>query len=585
MTKVSRLGFLLLVLSACKGGNSTNVSITVSPNTASVDIGGTQQFRATVSGAPGAEITWSLSGGGCANDGCGWIDGAGNYTAPDDPPNPATVTITATVQSDEPKSASATVTITTHSNAGFSGRYAILFNGFEANNVGVAITGSIQADGNGGVTGGTLDTNRTAGFQTVTITDGTYSFGADNRGRLNLNTSQGTLTFRFAMNAPNPPNHTGRLICFQPGDSSRITGAGVIKKQNPAAFAVSAFNGDFTAGFLGELGPRTPYNVIGKFTLNTATGVISSGLLDINLAGASYASMPSTGTYAAISPTTGRGTAQLGFPAPFGNLNFSFFIVSATEAFFLSTDARSDTTPLLSGPMLKQADRPFNASSLAGSLAFNTTGLTSFGGSDVTIGRFDANAGTVSGIFDNNNAGTIGSNTAFTGSYDVASTGPSTGRGTLAVQTGGTTVNYVLYMVSRNTALLMQSDAIEAGWGSIEAQTGGPFTTASISGNYVVGTVTPAECGCTSTSGVVTLNGANGTFVGARDKSKPEGLIPRDVWSGTFEIPAGTNGRGTLTANVPSTELSALYVVSPNKLLLINVETDFNLSTVTILEK
>jgi hypothetical protein len=127
--------------------------------------------------------------------------------------------------------------------------------------------------------------------------------------------------------------------------------------------------------------------------------------------------------------------------------------------------------------------------------------------------------------------------------------------------------------------------ALEAGWGSIEAQTGGPFTTASIAGNYVVGTVTPAECGCTSTSGVVTLNGASGSFLGARDKSKPDGLFPRDVWSGTFAITDGTNGRGTLTATDPSPELSALYVVSPTKLLLINVETDFNLSTVTILEK
>jgi hypothetical protein len=582
MTQVSRFAFLLLVLSACKGSSpTTTVSITLAPSTATADIGGTQQFQATVSGAPsGAQITWSLSGPGCANDGCGWIDAAGNYIAPDDPPNPPTVTVTATISGDEPKSATATVTITTHSNAGFSGKYAVLFNGFEANNVGVAITGSIEVDGNGGVTGGTLDSNRTAGYQLVTIINGTYSFGADNRGRLNLNTSQGALAFRFAMNAPNPPNHTGRLICFQPGDASRITGAVVIKKQNPAAFAASAFNGDFAAGFLGELGPRTPYNVIGRFTLDAATGVISNGLLDINLAGAAYASVPSTGTYSAISSTSGRGTAQLGFPAPFGNLNFTFYVVTAGEAFFLSTDVRGDTNPLLSGPMLKQADRPFTASSLTGSLAFNTTGLTSFGGSDVTIGRFDAATGTASGIFDNNDAGLINANTAFTGSYDVA----NSGRGTLAVQTGGTTINYVLYMVSRNTALLMQSQALEAGWGSIEAQTG-PFTTASISGNYVVGTVTPAECGCTSTSGVVSLNGASGTFLGARDKSEPVGLFPRDVWSGTFAITAGTNGRGTLTATNPSPELSAIYVVSPNKLLLINVETDFNLSTVTILEK
>ncbi len=582
MTQVSRIAFLLLVLSACHGSSPTTpVSITISPSTASIDIGGTQRFRATVSGAPDAEITWSLSGDGCANDACGWIDAAGNYSAPDDPPNPPTMTITATVQGNEAKSAAATVTITSRSNAGFSGRYALLFNGFEANDVAVAITGSIEVDGNGRVTGGTLDTNRTVGVQTMAITDGTYSFGADSRGRLNLNTPQGALVFRFAMNAPNPPNHTGRLICFQPGDASRITGSGVIKKQNPAAFAASAFNGEFASGFLGELGPRNPVNTVGRFTLEPS-GAISAGLVDTNLAGVAYPAMPSTGNYAAISPTSGRGTAQLGFPSTFGDLHFSFYVVSAVEAFFLSTDARTDSIPILSGPMLKQADRPFTASSMAGPLAFNTTGLNA-AGSDVTVGRFDANAvtRTVSGIFDNNAAGVVSSSTAFSGQYNVS----IEGRGTLDVQVGGTTVRYVLYMVSSNTALLMQSEAVEAGWGSIEAQTGGPFTTASISGSYVVGTVTPAECGCTSTSGVVTLNGAAGTFAGARDKSKPDGLVPRDLWSGTFEIPAGTNGRGTLTAAVPSTESSAVYVVSPNKLLLVSTESGFNLSAIMVLEK
>jgi hypothetical protein len=43
----------LLVFSACKGsGPATTVSITFAPSTTSVDIGGTQHFQATVSGAP-----------------------------------------------------------------------------------------------------------------------------------------------------------------------------------------------------------------------------------------------------------------------------------------------------------------------------------------------------------------------------------------------------------------------------------------------------------------------------------------------------------------------------------------------------
>src|SRR5260370_37338676 len=100
-------------------------------------------------------------------------------------------------------------------------------------------------------------------------------------------------------------------------------------------------------------------------------------------------------------------------------------------------------------------------------------------------------------------------------------------------------------MVEANRAFLLESDAPEAALGFIDAQSGAPFTTASLSGDYVVGTASPAECGCTSVSGVVSLNGSDGSFLGARDKSRPEGLVPRDPWAGTFAVPSATRGRGT----------------------------------------
>lgn len=282
-----------------------------------------------------------------------------------------------------------------------------------------------------------------------------------------------------------------------------------------------------------------------------------------------------------IDGTTGRGRARLSFPNSFGDLDFAFYVVSASESFFISTSPRSDSVPLLSGPMLKQTDRPFTASSLAGPLVFNATGLTA-AGSDVTIGRLDASAssGTIAGNLDHNGAGVISANVAFAGEYVVA----ADGRGALTMRDGATTTRYALYMVSRNSAFLLQSESIETASGWIEPQSGAPFSNTSFLGNYVVGTITPAECGCTSTSGVVTLNGADGTFLGARDKSKPDGLIPRDLWAGTFDVPPGTSGRGFLTTVLPSSESSVLYAVSPNKVLLINADSGFSESAVTVLE-
>ncbi len=573
-----------VLISACSGKGPTAigpVAVNLSPGTASVDIGGTQRFTATVTGTAEADVTWALSGTGCVGDSCGTISDSGIYNAPDDPPSPATVTITATSSFDPSKSASAALTVTLTSNSGFSGKYGFLFNGFELSNVAVAIAGNFTADGNGRVTGGTLDMNRGSGAQNVPITGGTYAFGADNRGRLSLITPQETLFFRFAMNTPNPPSHTGRLICFQPGDLSRLTGAGVIKKQTPAAFSMSAFNGDFAAGFSGELNSTNAVGAIGRFHLD-GLGAINQGRMDLNLTGTSFSNVATTGTYTPIDPMTGRGTARVSFPAPINQLNFTFYVVSATEALFVSADTRDQTRPLLSGRVLKQSGGPFQPNSMTGTLVLNTTGLNA-NGSEVTIGRFDANVATasLSGIVDKNEAGTIIASAAFTGTYDIA----ANGRGTLSSQVGASSRPYAFYMVDSNRAFLLESDAPEAAVGFIEAQSGAPFTTASLSGDYVVGTASPAECGCTSVSGVVSLNGSDGSFLGARDKSRPEGLVPRDSWAGTFAVPSGSGGRGTLTSTLPSTENSVLYVISPNKVVLINVDPMFYVSVVTTLEK
>lgn len=56
---------------------------------------------------------------------------------------------------------------------------------------------------------------------------------------------------------------------------------------------------------------------------------------------------------------------------------------------------------------------------------------------------------------------------------------------------------------------------------------------------------------------------SNGNFYGARDKSKPEGLIPRDVGAGGFSIDDGTNGLGNMTSTIPGLEASVPYVSLP----------------------
>jgi hypothetical protein len=104
------LGCAVVLFFGCAGtASKTNpITISVAPTTASVPMGNTQQFMATVTGTSNIAVTWSVAGG-APN---GTISVTGLYTAPAAVPNPPTVTVTAIAQADSTKSASAVVTVT-----------------------------------------------------------------------------------------------------------------------------------------------------------------------------------------------------------------------------------------------------------------------------------------------------------------------------------------------------------------------------------------------------------------------------------------------------------------------------------------
>ncbi len=116
-----------IVANGCGGGSGSSggppppppqISVTISPTTASVPINTTQQFTDTVTGTSNTAVTWSVNGVMGGNSTVGTISNTGLYTAPGTVPSPAMVTVTATSQADTTKSASAGVTITAPSSPG-----------------------------------------------------------------------------------------------------------------------------------------------------------------------------------------------------------------------------------------------------------------------------------------------------------------------------------------------------------------------------------------------------------------------------------------------------------------------------------
>src|SRR4051812_27977214 len=84
---------LLALLTATAWGG---VTVTVTPQSATVPINGQQQFTAEVTGSGNHYVTWSLSGSGCYGISCGTISSTGFYTAPPTLPDPPAITIAAT---------------------------------------------------------------------------------------------------------------------------------------------------------------------------------------------------------------------------------------------------------------------------------------------------------------------------------------------------------------------------------------------------------------------------------------------------------------------------------------------------------
>ncbi len=84
------------------------LGVTVSPSPARVAVGSQQQFHATIASAEDSTVIWSV---GCEGSACGTISPDGLYTAPDKIPNPATISVTATLKNAPTESASSSVTI------------------------------------------------------------------------------------------------------------------------------------------------------------------------------------------------------------------------------------------------------------------------------------------------------------------------------------------------------------------------------------------------------------------------------------------------------------------------------------------
>ena len=88
------------------------VTVTISPTSATVAVGATRQFTATVTNSSDTSVDWQVNGTSGGSSSLGTISSSGLYRAPANLGNRTSVTVSAVSNADDTKSASAQVTLT-----------------------------------------------------------------------------------------------------------------------------------------------------------------------------------------------------------------------------------------------------------------------------------------------------------------------------------------------------------------------------------------------------------------------------------------------------------------------------------------
>ena len=398
------------------------------------------------------------------------------------PTGSGTTTFSVTVTDSEvpPAAVTQSFSVTISGGAGtalLNGNYAFQFNGFNGT-APVATGGNFHADGAGNISAGVEDSTTTGGHTNQTFT-GTYTLGADNRGKLIFSSLAGSPTYAFSIDITGAH---GRLIEF---DSSTTRGSGQIEKQTLSTCVSNTINGEYAIGITGNstgLGAflAGPVVLAGRFTATPpvttpGTGSIGNGEMDANAPGFSFFAQETIfGTYQTTLQTA-RCTATVS-PSSLPSMTFSVYPVSASEFFLIETDVPSASIPFVTvGTLIQQVGFPFSspAGGFTGTSVGGLTGQFLSGSTyvpDMAIASLTATGLTSFSLsVIENRAGTV----MIFGSANTANFQNADMFGRVATDIASP-IDPVFYMISQNQAFAIGEINNNPFFGVFQPQFGGP---------------------------------------------------------------------------------------------------------------
>jgi uncharacterized protein YjdB len=411
------------------------------------------------------------------------------------------------------------------------------------------VAGTFTADGAGNITNGILDINPGSGgtFVSGATFTGTYGINDDYRGSIHIMTSSSyefwgylavvSSSEAYLMQTGGNGPHFGKIVLNSAGPFSNSSVKG------PYVVAMGAEG----AGFVGQL-------------TADGSGHFNNGLVDVNVQGQTYSTTMS-GSYSITDSARGRGTATISTANPQMTFNFEMY-VGGGSLFMVSTDPeqafRAEATP--------QAAGPFSNGSLSGDYALIGGSSLDMAGGDNFGGQFNANGSGAwaNGVIDLFRSGkSVVFGVPLSATYNVADT--SRGRFT-AVETpqGGSTDNVVFYTLSGNRSILVDLDSPSGAIGEFRKSTGGPYTKASLNGNYsfVLQGCPLSATYCTgdyTQTGVFTADG-NGNITITVDTNNDGSVHTYSLVPGSYVVgDSGSNG-GLIAAKNISTSIRFYFI-------------------------
>ena len=568
----------------------TIATISLSPSSPSIGMGGTQQFTATAKDSSGNVIsgvtfTWASSATNVAT-----INSSGLASGISQGTTQITASANGVTSSQETLTVTSTIACgSAGSESLLNGSYAFLLKGFDSAGNPALIGGVLTFNGidsNGLITAGAIDMNLNSGVQlNLAVTSGSYGVGSDQRGCMVITTSAGTQNYRFALaNISGGVASMGHVIDFDQGGPFV---AGILRQQTTSAFSTSQVTGNYAFGI------SSPQNSAqcnhsgvcgGKFAvvgvLNFATGSVTGGQADFNFNGEldtnpanttwPASSLAFSGGSYAISSSNGRGTMSLTLNvAGASPVNMVIYVVSSTDVLILSSDSQTNANGnnIFAGESLQQSGAPFSANPLSGAYVQYATALgSSSGTSRDTISLYNTSGSGITANRLRNDGGTF-TQTTLTGiTYSVT----PQGRMTLA----GVSNPEIFYLVSPTQAFGVIPDSVVDS-GVLQSQSGSPFSDSSASGTYAFGPIDPESLDGADTSGVATITSATGTVSSTSDGNESGGTPGLDHM-GSFTYSIDSTGLGMIPSgcsiSATSTTCRTLfYVISPTKAAQIDI--------------